>query len=180
MNYLFGYGSLLDANSAARTLQRPVVPSDLQPAIVQTFTRTWTAAVDVAITSEGRTRQETALFLDLSNVADSGCNGALLQVTDAEIAYLDIRERQYERIVVQAAAGERLVAAFTYIVPKTQKMHQGVILEDYIKLINTALHSYSPEFNEAFWKTTAALPRPTVSGTYTFIDSEQNKAVGRK
>ena len=179
MHYLFGYGSLLSPTSATRTLQRTLSAADLQPAMVLGYTRTWSATAEVLVHCEEVTRQATALFLDLSPVPATRCNGALLIVSDEEIVRLDVRERGYQRITVQTELHSDLVPAYTYVVAPNQKTSQGIILEGYLAIIHDALAAYSAEFGAQFWRTTQPVQGPVVRGHYTFLDVEQNKATGR-
>ena len=180
MDYLFGYGSLLSPVSIARTVQRPVTMTDLLPARVRGFKRSWTAAADVIVTEQGVSRDYTALFLDLSTDHGMICNGVLLRVTDGDLARLDLRERTYQRISVQAEWNGGMVSAFTYMVPNEEKKRDGVVLVGYLKIVHQALLNYSKEFNQEFWSSTEEPAMELVSGDYIFQDVEQNRALGRR
>ena len=180
MDYLFGYGSLLSPASAARTLQRPLTMADLLPARIRGLKRTWTAAADVVVTERGVSRDYTALFLDLSTAPGLTCNGVLLEVTGGEWTRLDLRERTYQRIVVQAELNGKRVSAFTYIVHDEEKKHDGVVLVGYLEIVQQALLEYSEKFQREFWSSTEEPAVSLISGDYVFKDIEQNQAAGRE
>jgi dephospho-CoA kinase len=97
-NYIFGYASLVAAPTVAR-------------AVLRDRRRVWGVAMDNAAEVPGYkvyalpdgTRPALAVaFLDLEEACGAEVEGALLAVDAAELAALDTRERQYERIDVTA------------------------------------------------------------------------------
>jgi hypothetical protein len=93
-DYIFGYASLV----AAPTVKR---------AVLRGHRRVWGVAMDNAIEMPGYkvyalpdgTRPALAVaFLDLQEADGAEVEGALLVVDAAELAALDTRERQYERV----------------------------------------------------------------------------------
>jgi cation transport regulator ChaC len=180
MNLLFGYGSLLSPASASTTLRRQLAIADFRCASIVGYRRTWTAAANVQVATGSGYESKRALFLDLSPSNDSICNGALIEITDDELTQLDIRERQYERVVVQAHLPTSSVSAFTYMVPTATKSTNGIVLARYLALVREGLTNYPSDFRHCFWSSTDTPPGPLIDGSYTFSDAQQNSAAGYK
>ena len=105
-HWVFGYGSLVDPQSAAETIGRipPMIPS-----VLPGWRRRWNGLTDNRV-------ERRYLCLDCGGApawvvclncepdAGSECSGVLVGVTDAELAALDDRERRYDRTRVGADA----------------------------------------------------------------------------
>ncbi len=96
--YIFGYASLVAAPAVAR-------------AVLRNHRRVWGVAMDNAVEvpgykvyalSDGTRPALAVAFLDLVEADGAEVEGALLSVDAAELAALDARERQYERVDVTA------------------------------------------------------------------------------
>lgn len=179
MNFLFGYGSLLSSESASKTLGRQLNAADIHLSHIVGYRRTWTAPANIQLVEKDVIESRIALFLDLSISPATKCNGVLLNVSDDELARLDIRERQYERITVMAQLAASYVPAYTYVVSVPQKARDGVVLESYFQLVNAALASFSQEFRDDFWESTDIPRQPLQIGSYIFANLQQNAAAGR-
>jgi hypothetical protein len=106
--YVFGYGSLVALPYAV-------------PARLRGYRRVWGVAMDNTVATPGYkvyenpegTRPAVAVaFLDLAEDPDAVIDGALIAAPD--LALLDARERQYERIDVTAAVEPRRPGGKTY------------------------------------------------------------------
>jgi hypothetical protein len=103
--WVFGYGSLLPAGAAARG-RRP----DGVPARLRGYRRSWGVAMDNSLHLPGykhyrheQTGERPSVFvafLDVHEAPGAEVNGALLPVSEADLPWLDRRERNYERIEV--------------------------------------------------------------------------------
>ncbi|WCB95543.1 hypothetical protein DSM104299_04292 [Baekduia alba] len=114
--YVFGYASLVAAPGA-------------RPARLRGHRRVWGVAMDNSVAVPGYkvyelpdgTRPAAAVaFLDLERADDDHAivDGALMEVDDADLARLDARERQYERVDVSgriAADGLTGRPVWTYV-----------------------------------------------------------------
>ncbi|HPE62159.1 MAG: gamma-glutamylcyclotransferase [Thiothrix sp.] len=180
MALVFGYGSLLNPASAARTLKRPVGHGELCCGVLHGFLRSWTAATRITLCIDGEPCCHQALFLDLTPCAGSSCNGVCLEVTDSELQALDLRERGYERRQVEVEFDGRCDSAWTYLKPGDAKQYQGIIAACYIDLIKEALQHYPDAFVSHFWASTLPTDAAIVQGEYIFADCEQNRAAGRQ
>jgi len=106
---VFGYGSLVDPRSAALTLGRPVHPP--QPARLEGWQRRWSiyrdnlAAEKTFAIEPGGELPPFIIGLNLERDPEGAgqtANGALLEVTEAELDRLDLREVRYDRVEVIA------------------------------------------------------------------------------
>ena len=107
--WVFGYGSLVDPDSLGRTLGRQVTPGlDFLGAELAGWGRRWNYGVGHVV---GSWRRQDGVVLDdgvivaLGVVAsvDETTNGIVALVSEVEIAALDQRERDYDRVDVTEA-----------------------------------------------------------------------------
>src|SRR3954470_16842026 len=104
---VFAYGSLVDPASAGRTLGRELAAP--QPARLEGWSRRWTLLRDnlrsektFAIDPGGEVpRWVLGLNIEAQQGSDEdGPNGALIELSEAELDRLDLREIRYDRIEV--------------------------------------------------------------------------------
>lgn len=105
---VFGYGSLADPQSAARTLGRPV--DEVVPARLAGWRRRWSEArhnhrsEKTFALEPGGELPEWVLGLNVEPAPEAaveeGPNGVLIEVTETELERLDVREVRYERAEV--------------------------------------------------------------------------------
>jgi cation transport regulator ChaC len=121
---VFGYGSLVSRESAGVTLGREV--ESVTPARLRGHARSWTLGRDNLRSEKTFARPDGSvprfcLGLNLELDPDAPPpNGALIEVTEAELRRLDLREMRYERIevtdlvILEQAIGGELERVFTY------------------------------------------------------------------
>ena len=85
--FVFGYGSLINADSRAKTAQS-LAKRDGLPVVISSLQRVWS----------GRMRGSTAMGVRFKQGAE--CTGVLVEVTKEELAGLDKRESNYVRLQV--------------------------------------------------------------------------------
>jgi len=181
MSLVFGYGSLMNMMSAEKTLCRVMYQGDFQSAVLHHYARSWTAPSCIRLQQEcGRFIPCDGLFLDLSPSHGQRCNGVVVEVSEQELAVLDVREHGYARCVVELelACGS-LCEGFTYMMPVEAKQREGVIPARYKRMIDEALKSFPASFADTFWETTQESDAPVVEGEYVFENCAQNNASGR-
>ncbi|MET0908491.1 MAG: gamma-glutamylcyclotransferase family protein [Ilumatobacteraceae bacterium] len=107
--WVFGYGSLVDPASLGRTLERRVTAGvDFLEAELAGWGRRWNYGVGHVSglwrTSDGRVIDE-GVIVALGLVASPAerVNGIVARVSDLELAALDVRERDYDRVTVTGA-----------------------------------------------------------------------------
>lgn len=169
---VFGYGSLVDPRSAARTLGREV--PDPQPARLAGWRRRWSEARDnhrcektFALEPSGEL-PDWVLGLNVEPAPDvspgEGPNGVLIEVGEDELEHLDLREMRYDRVDVTAQAGGAhgfdLVIAYTtkpeHFVPEPPA--GAVILATYARTVEAAFAALGPEQLQTYRETTGPLP----------------------
>jgi cation transport regulator ChaC len=173
---VFAYGSLASLASAGRTLERPVEHAAL--ARLPGWRRRWSQARDNLTTEKTFARADDGavppccLGLNLERAAGAGPNGALIDVSEAELERLDAREIRYDRVEVTSeisTEGERsFERAFTFVA----KPHNfaappppgAVILASYARAVEAAFESLGPGQLDLFRETTGAYPVEIVEG----------------
>ena len=107
--WVFGYGSLVDPASLGRTLERPVTAGvDFLEADLTGWGRRWNYGVGHVSgtwrTSDGRMVDDGVIVaLGLIASRTERVNGIVARVSDLELAALDVRERDYDRVDVTDA-----------------------------------------------------------------------------
>ncbi len=166
---LFGYGSLVLGESASMTLGRPV--GEVRPARLSDWRRRFSQRRD-NLTCEktfecgGGWRPEWILGLNVEEGEDDpgAVNGVVIEVTEAELDRLDIREIRYDRVdVTGAIEGEALPERIvTY---KAKAFHfaaeppeDAVILATYAAAIEKGFEALGPGELEHYEATTLPYP----------------------
>jgi hypothetical protein len=175
---VFGYGSLVDAASAARTLGRPV--GEIRAARASGWHRRWSLLRDnlrsektFAIAPGGEV-PPFVLGLNLEPAAGeepAGPNGGLVEVTEAELERLDRRELRYDRIDLTAAVGPA-GSDFDLVIAYRAKAGNhapepppgAVILSSYLRALDAAFDSLGEGERGLFHATTEPPPVPIVDG----------------
>jgi Gamma-glutamyl cyclotransferase, AIG2-like len=111
---LFGYGSLVLPESASMTLGRPV--GELRPARLHDWRRRFSQRRDnltceKTFECDGGWRPEWILGLNVEQGEDEAgpVNGVVIELSEAELDRLDIREIRYDRVeVTGSVVGEEL------------------------------------------------------------------------
>lgn len=109
--WVFGYGSLVDPESLGRTLGRSVTPgTDFLEAELVGWGRRWNYGVGHVSGSWRRrdgvdVRDGVIVALGVVAAAGETVNGVVARVSDLELAALDVRERDYDRVEVTASIG---------------------------------------------------------------------------
>lgn len=181
MPYVFGYGSLILRESAAKTLGRTVAEADHIDAVLVDHRVCWGTPVQVLM-GENFDMPAEAVFLDLQAQPGVHCCGAVFQVTEDELAKIDLRERQYTRInvseyLIPAIDGE-VFAYFrdSHVDPPSE---HAVVMRRYHAMIEQALAAKRPCF-QALWRSGCAGHEFAMAdGPYKFFDPEQNASAGR-
>jgi hypothetical protein len=143
---LFGYGSLVLPESASMTLGRPA--GELRPARLHDWRRRFSQRRDnltceKTFECDGGWRPEWILGLNVEEAEDQAgpVNGVVIELSEAELDRLDIREIRYDRVDVTGSVegGELPERIVTY---KAKPFHlapeppeDAVILETYASAV---------------------------------------------
>jgi hypothetical protein len=174
---VFGYGSLVSRASIATTLGHDASPP--VPARLAGWRRTWTLVRDNARAEKGFAPIESDPFdfclgLNLERAPDAAPdewpNGALIELTEAELDRLDLRELRYDRVDVTAdvrTEGQpRFGAVVGYVAkPENFAAHpppRSVVLASYMRACETAFDELGPDELVTFARTTGPAPVPVV------------------
>jgi hypothetical protein len=172
---VFGYGSLVDWVSLAQTLGRPVEIAS--PARLYEWRRTWGLFRDnersekTFALADG-TRPPFCIGLDVVPDADAPPpNGALVEVTEAELDRLDLREMRYERVDVteQIGAAVEFDRVITYRARNehrcTEPPDGAVLIGTYLEAVERAFNALGPGELDLFRETTGLPPVEVVTAT---------------
>lgn len=174
---VFGYGSLVSRRSVAETLGHDAAPP--VPARLAGWRRRWSLIRDNARAEKGFEPIDGEPFdfclgLNLERVTgapeDEWPNGALVELSEAELARLDLRELRYDRVEVtrdvrSAGAGE-FDAVFAYAAKDqnfaSEPPPRSVVLASYLRACEAAFEELGPDELVTFGRTTEPVPVPVV------------------
>ncbi|CAN5498768.1 hypothetical protein BH20ACT15_BH20ACT15_13220 [soil metagenome] len=172
---VFGYGSLVSSESAAMTLGRPV---ELFPARLGGWKRRFSQARDnrtceKTFELEDGTCPVWVLGLNLERGEDDAgpVNGAVIEVSEAELERLAIREIRYDPVDVSGEIeGPDLPGKVVTFSAKPshfapQPPDDAVILATYARAVEQAFDGLGPGELEAYLATTGAYPVRRVEAT---------------
>lgn len=170
---LFAYGSLVDPASAGRTLGREM-PAP-RPARLRGWRRRWSLVRDNLRSEKtfaiepGGELPPWILGLNIepqegNEDAAEAPNGALLELSEAELERLDLREMRYDRIEVGDAVAE--ADGFDVVVAYTAKPNHhapepppgAVVFATYIRAVEAAFAALGDGEWDAFLRTTPTPP----------------------
>ncbi len=162
---LFGYGSLVLNESASMTLGRPA--GELRPARLHDWRRRFSQRRD-NLTCEktfecsGGWRPEWILGLNVEDGEDEAgpVNGVVIELTEAELDRLDVREIRYDRVEVtgevQGLGLPKRIVTYTakefHFAPEPPD--DSVILETYASAVEHGFESLGPGELEHYLATT--------------------------
>lgn len=184
--YIFGYGSLISAESASRTLRREIDLFDLIPAHLLSYKRGWTLKDKVF--SEKLAREIDAVFLNIEKTPGKMLNGVLIKITEKELDNLSIREKNYDVFEItnfvkltNEVSIDPALKAFTFIGKDAYKIGQAdkdsFIMKRYVDLVRAACARLGESFRHEYDETTEPAKFKVIDGNYTFVDTQQSKYV---
>ena len=173
---VFAYGSLVNPESFARTLGRePVEPL---AARLSGWRRRWSLLRDNLASEKTFARHPSGelprwvVGLNLERDEEAGeelaPNGALIEISEAELERLDVRELRYNRVDVTGLVreGEEFDRIVTYTArPKhfsAQPPDGAVAMAPYMRAIEAAFKALGDGQWELFLNTTGPLPVETI------------------
>ena len=174
---VFAYGSLVSRASVAETLGHDATPP--VPARLAGWRRRWSLVRDNERAEKSFVPIEGDPFgfclgLNLERAPEGPeagwPNGALIEVTAAELDRLDLRELRYDRVEVtsdvRCGPDSRFDAVFTYVA-KAQNFAaepppRSVVLASYLRACEAAFEELGEDELTAFARTTGPIPVPVV------------------
>lgn len=174
---VFGYGSLVSVASASQTIGRPVEIAAV--ARLEGWTRAWTlgrnqARSEKTFARPDGSRPRFCLGLNVEpSERPTAPNGALIELSEAELERLDLREIRYHRVEVTEALeldGEHgFDAIYTYSA-RPEHHHpeppeDAIVVASYPATIEAAFAELGPEQLELYRRTTAPIPVEVTAAT---------------
>ena len=168
---VFAYGSLVNAASVAQTLGTAAgapIPAELTG-----WRRRWSLVRDNLSSEKTFARAGDgsvppyvlALNLEPAPDRDDGPNGALIELDDAALARLDLRELRYDRVDVTGqlgVAGEAFDRVVTYTAKPESFAKEppdgAVILATYLSAVEAAFDALAPHALDRWRETTDSPP----------------------
>lgn len=171
--YIFGYGSLVSAKDAGRTLGRQV--KSVRNATLRGWIRDWSTVVDnrglhkhYALSDSGKTISYVCALnvcKPKSNVIATNPNGVLIEVSDSEIKKMDKRETSYMRknVTEDIVGKPENSTIYTYVcLPSHYKKYNKhpILPSSYLDLVIKSFKSIGPKSYSDFIKTTRSSKIP--------------------
>ena len=183
--YLFGYGSLINLNSAQKSFKRILSQNDLIPVKIKGYKRVWNAIESIQFENENNS--VNGIFLNIQKDENSFIYGTVIKISNEELEYLKLREKNYSCIQIDAKDvmdkkfDENLIAFMTTKEEKLAKIDDGksFIPKRYIKVLEEGLKSYDSDFVTNFETILKDYSFEIKEGIYNFTDPIQNSASGR-
>ncbi len=173
---LFGYGSLVLPESAAMTLGRD--PGELRPVRLRDWRRRFSQRRDnltceKTFECEGGRRPEWILGLNVEEGEDEAgpVNGVVIELSEAELDRLDMREIRYDRVEVTGSIdGEELPERIVTYTAKEyhfapEPPEDAVILATYATAVERGFEALGPGELDHYLRTTGADPVERVEAT---------------
>jgi cation transport regulator ChaC len=186
LKYIFGYGSLLNKESASRALEEPSESIELLPAVLKGYRRSWTLKETVFSRELGK--EVEAAFLDIREAAGSSVNGVLIAVDQDKLRHLSLREKNYDLIditdhiqVPGQSEFDKTSRVFTFRGTPSHRIDNRTdsvyLLASYREKVLAGCQSLGADFVRSFQESTDEPEFPLLNGAYTFIDRAQARYV---
>lgn len=180
---LFGYGSIVAAESARKTLQRELPDDAMSVARLRGYIRVWNYVDFVQFEDDPPGTSTPVVFLNVEKDPDAFCNGVLLQVSQEELVRFDQRERLYDRVEITDCVDPAAASSPSYVYAATGSATvippNAVIPQRYEELVIAAAMSRGKGFADEFFAFTRDSQLPRRPGLYRFTDPEQMAAAGQ-
>lgn len=177
--YLFGYGSLINLNSAQKSFKRRINQRDLIPVQIKGYDKVWNSIEHIEFDKV----EVNGIFLNLQKDSSLCTNGVIIKITEEELEFLKLREKNYSCVTLpkECATNMKLDSdMITFMTTNEEKLASPkdkncVIPAKYIDILTDSFPSYNNEFVEEFSNCLTTLPFEVKEGTYKFSDPIQNK-----
>ncbi len=171
--FVFGYGSLMVPESIHNTLKRKDNHYTTTTATLKEYERKWNIKVPVVLEEESRLVD--AVFLNIVKNVTATTNGILLEINQHELELLKAREINYDCIEVTNKIESSILkendVVVTFVGQQEHLLNStdtGVILENYLKILNKLDQYYDEQFIQEYHRTTSPSESPVVKGNYRF------------
>lgn len=177
--YLFGFGSLINLNSAQKSFERRLTYDDLIPVTIKGYEKIWNSIEHI----EFDCVEVDGVFLNLQKNINTSTNGVMIKITDDEFEIVKLREKNYSQITIDSKdvvgfdVDDKVVAFMTTNKDKiaTSSSNNCYIPARYINILTSAFEFYDEDFVKEYKKCLENLPFGIKEGEYKFSDPLQNK-----
>jgi len=179
--YIFGYGSLVNINSAQKSFKRELKDKDFIPVVLNGYKKSWNSIEYIVFEDEDKI--SNGVFLNLTKCENSKTVGVLLEITKQEFEFLKLREKNYSCIELFSKNIDGFNSdqkIYTFVTTNKRKIanigqKDCVIPKKYIDLLENGLSIYSEDFRKKFINSYSNFPFKIKEGRYSFSDPIQNK-----
>jgi hypothetical protein len=177
---VFAYASLVSQVSAGETLGRDVDP--ITPARLAGWRRRWSVGRDNLSAEKTFARADggelprvcLGLNLEPADPGDEAPNGAVIEVSEAELERLDLREMRFDRFEVTELIDplpDGIDRVFAYRAKPERFVAEppagSVVIAAYLRTVEEAFAALGPGELEGFRRTTGPPPAPVVEALLT-------------
>jgi len=182
-SYILGYGSLINLESASKTLGRIISDNEVLIVDVKNYSRLWRLVIEV-IVNDYQNKPVNAVFLDIADQGGKELNGIVIEVSMNELKKLDIREKYYSRINITKCIHPQVQDGKVFAYqgkPEffVENFANPVVLTQYLNIVNKGIRHWGKEFSDKFAATTQPFQFRMIDGDYKFYNKEQNIFTGR-
>lgn len=178
--YLFGFGSLININSAQKSFNRILNQNDLTPVKIKGYKKVWNSIENIKFEDD---KEVNGIFLNLEKDENSFVNGVIIKISSEEFEILKLREKNYSYITIKPEevsgcnVDENVIAFMTTNSEKIAKIgdENCYIASKYVDILTQAFKNYDEAFVNEYKKCLEDFPFPLKEGKYTFSDPVQNK-----
>jgi hypothetical protein len=181
MLFIFGYGSLINRESAERTLKRHV---SFNNAILLDYRRDWSARCAVKVNGQSI----NAAFLNIKRRPGSYVNGVCFEISEDELESMKRREKNYtcievsrNNLLIQPKLGiaqeynsRSSIQTFIY---NHEVSDKEILLTVYKKKVLDGCLAMGNDFLIRYLATTDQTENESIDGDYIFSDPEQEQHV---
>lgn len=181
--YLFGYGSLININSAQKSFKRKLKQDDLIPVKVTGYKKVWNSIEYISFSN----KKTNGVFLNLKKEDKSFTSGVIIKISEEELIQLKLREKNYTCINIKSSdikLGENcsaldgeIISFMTTNKDKIAKIGDlnTYIPSKYIDILVDSFDTYDRNFVKEYKECINDLPFEIKKGDYSFCDTVQNK-----
>ena len=167
---LFGYGSLMNPESAAKTLKYRPKPIST---VIKGLERAYNATQPVYY--EHLKEYKNTAFLDVQPNPKNVINGVILEINHNDLARLIIREKNYQLSRIET---QEKITFYTFMTPQEHHPHNyenPVVSQYYIDIVEHKLEQiYGVEFLQTYKKTTNPTNLPIIEGAFLLDKTRHN------
>lgn len=152
-HYIFGYGSLVNQEALARYLCRTCTADTTHFCHLHGYRRCWNVAMDNRLdlpsykyyldAATGQRPNIFVTFLNIRSAPQTSVSGILFEVSQEELAQLDMRERNYRRIEITDQLDITVANGYAWVYIGTPEAE-----ERYQKGLNSKTAFISEEYHQ--------------------------------